>query len=249
MSRTPKLLLPGKEAKLFEWIRTLSGLSSPRLRSQITRGEETDVLKLVLGEASFLVSAPADADVADQLVEKGAVALMRELDPSLYARYLVVASEENFAAGDLAGALDQARESLGLEPDYAPAHTQLGVALVANGDIPEGLAAFETANGLDPSYVAVYGPWAEALLEQGEDRRAAELLEQALVLDPENAQLLIAWGRTLSASKQWKAASAKFENATLVDPEAAEAFNDWGLAARPSCAPDTPRRSTTGATP
>jgi len=59
--------------------------------------------------------------------------------------------------GDAQGALEKFRAASKLAPDYAPAHYQMGLALLKTGKIQEARAEFEKAHQLDPRLRAPHG--------------------------------------------------------------------------------------------
>ena len=54
-------------------------------------------------------------------------------------------------AGDVQGAVAQFRSAIQLAPSYAPAHYQLGLALLRQGVKDEAGVEFDKASALDPN--------------------------------------------------------------------------------------------------
>ena len=52
--------------------------------------------------------------------------------------------------GDLDGAISQFRAAINTSPDYAPAHFQLGIALLQQGKKEQAALEFQKASELDP---------------------------------------------------------------------------------------------------
>ncbi|HVV27909.1 MAG TPA: methyltransferase [Rhizomicrobium sp.] len=85
------------------------------------------------------------------------------------------------AAGDTAGALDEAREAAALNANVAPAVLALGEALLAasdanSGALPAAIAELQRALRLDPDLAGVRERIAAAWLKAGEAGRALEIL-------------------------------------------------------------------------
>jgi Flp pilus assembly protein TadD len=57
-------------------------------------------------------------------------------------------------AGDLDGAIAQFRSAINSEPNYAPAHYELGLALQQSGKKDEATKEFQKAAELDPHLAA-----------------------------------------------------------------------------------------------
>lgn len=55
-----------------------------------------------------------------------------------------------FKAGDIEGAISQFRAAINAVPDYAPAHFDLGLALLQQGQQEEAQKEFQKATSLDP---------------------------------------------------------------------------------------------------
>ncbi|MEI9991278.1 MAG: methyltransferase domain-containing protein [Rhizomicrobium sp.] len=88
------------------------------------------------------------------------------------ARTLLVEAE--LASGDIAAALDVAREAAALNPNVPQALVALGDALMAAGHLPAAIAEFHRALRLDPASVAARLKLGLAWLEAGEADKALE---------------------------------------------------------------------------
>jgi len=76
------------------------------------------------------------------------------------------------------------------QPDYSPAHYNLGNAFASLGRFPEAIREFGVAARLDPSDSMAEANWGAALAEAGELSAAREHLKKAVELDPKNAVAL-----------------------------------------------------------
>jgi Tfp pilus assembly protein PilF len=78
------------------------------------------------------------------------------------------------------------REAIRLQPDYAPAHYNLGNALWAKGKADEAIAAFRGAIRLQPDDAPAHCNLGHALLQQGHFRAALEALRRGHQLGRRN---------------------------------------------------------------
>jgi tetratricopeptide (TPR) repeat protein len=81
------------------------------------------------------------------------------------------------------------RKALTLDPKSAKAHTNLGVALQAQGDLKGASECYKNALDLDPKFVQAHGALGRALLVQGAFPEARAATQQALDLLPQGHPL------------------------------------------------------------
>jgi predicted TPR repeat methyltransferase len=93
------------------------------------------------------------------------------------------------AAGDISGALAEAREAVSLNPDIAPAVLALGEALLAADLLPAAIAELQRTFRLDPDLARARELVAAAWLKAGEADKALEALG---VLEHPPAEMLAA---------------------------------------------------------
>jgi Flp pilus assembly protein TadD len=128
-----------------------------------------------------------------------------------------------------AEAADHFRESIRLNPDSAPTHYNLGLALVSMRRLDEAVSEFQAAIGLDPGHAEAHnnlgvmwqraGRWPEALAEF---RRAA-------ALSPENTEALNNLGRLLVADRQYAEATVTLQRAVAANPDYVSALTALAL--------------------
>lgn len=91
--------------------------------------------------------------------------------------------------GDDEAVVDEWRQAIELEPDYAPVHAALGDVYRVGGELDAARHAYLRAVSLDPSLApALYGL---ALLYDacGDEHKAREYLDRAIAAAPSNSQL------------------------------------------------------------
>jgi tetratricopeptide (TPR) repeat protein len=131
---------------------------------------------------------------------------------------------------DYQEALNAYEQAILLDPSYARAYNDKGVALSRLGRYQEALNAFEQAIRLDPSYARAYNDKGAALSRLGRYQEALNAFEQAIRLDPSYARAYNDKGAALSLFGRYQEALNAFEQAILLDPSYARAYNDKGIA-------------------
>jgi len=83
----------------------------------------------------------------------------------------------------------QFRLAARLDPDYAQAHTNLGVALRRKGDLDGAIAKYREAIRLEPDDAEAHSNLGIALYDKGDGQAALEEFRRASELDPKNAAI------------------------------------------------------------
>lgn len=91
------------------------------------------------------------------------------------------------------------KSAVRLQPDYAAAYNNLGLAFAAQGS-PDAIQAFRTAVHLKPDYPDAHYNLANAWKAQGRLAKAVESYRQALALSPDNPDIHYNLANTLKAS-------------------------------------------------
>lgn len=107
-------------------------------------------------------------------------------------------------AGDFTGAVKAFKHALVIQPDFAEAHYNLGLALLADsGNLPawkDALAEFRAALAEKPKYFEARRMAGVSLLETGDATNAIPELKAALGLNPTSAEAHFDMGRALEAA-------------------------------------------------
>ncbi len=91
-------------------------------------------------------------------------------------------------------AIRLARQAVESAPEYAPAHTALGVELFLRDENDEAESELRRASELDPELAAAYFPLAQVLADQGDCNEGDEMLARAREVAGEDpAQLAQGW--------------------------------------------------------
>ena len=147
--------------------------------------------------------------------------------------------------GRLSEALPYLETAVRIDPDSAPAHTDLGSALAKAGRLPEAIAQFKAAVLLAPGAPIPHNNLGSALTEAGRLPEAIAEFQTALRLDPDydearrnlaaaqaggSAQTQASRGIALLKAGDATGAIAELESALRLDPNDADAQNNLGVA-------------------
>jgi tetratricopeptide (TPR) repeat protein len=94
-------------------------------------------------------------------------------------------------AGDLEGAVKGYREFLGLQPNEAPVHSNLGVLLSHLGRYDEAVVEYQKALDLDPQNASIVRNLGLAYYKSGRIPDAANAFSKAKTLAPDNFQTML----------------------------------------------------------
>jgi Flp pilus assembly protein TadD len=144
-------------------------------------------------------------------------------------------------AGDPVGAARQFRASLQLNPDSAPTHYNLGIALSLQRSYAEAIAEFREALRVDPDYADAHNNLGALLTLQGQFDEAAGHYRRAIALRDDNADAHNNLARILWAEGQSTDAIREFQRAAALRPDAPSPLA--GLAWVRATAPDAALRS------
>ena len=122
------------------------------------------------------------------------------------------------------------RRALELNPDYAEAHNNLGIALKDQGQLDEAVACCRRALELKPDYAEAHNNLGLALKEQGKLDEAVACYRRALELKPDYAEAHNNLGTAFKDQGKLDEAVACYRRALELKPDYAEAHNNLGSA-------------------
>jgi protein O-GlcNAc transferase len=144
---------------------------------------------------------------------------------ALHLLGVVKHQRQNFAASvELIG------RALRRNPNFAPAHFNIGNALAALGRHAEALASFERALALQPGYAEALSNRGNALLALRRPTDALQSYDRALALQPRDAETLYNRGNALLALQRADEALASYDQALAIEPGFALARTSRGNA-------------------
>jgi protein O-GlcNAc transferase len=122
------------------------------------------------------------------------------------------------------------RRVLELKPDYAEAHTTLGVALMGLGQAEDAVESYRRALAIKPDSAEAYCNLGIALKELGQLENAAASCRHALEIKPNFAEAFGNLGNVQLALGQYDNAVESCRHALEIKPESAEALCNLGHA-------------------
>jgi Flp pilus assembly protein TadD len=130
--------------------------------------------------------------------------------------------------------LDQAirhyRQALAIQPSYAQAHNNLGMALDEQGNFDEAIQHYRQALRIKPNYAQAHNNLGITLDNQGKSDEAIEHYKQALRIRPDYAKAHNNIGIALSEQGRFDEAIRHYEEALRTRPDYANAHNNLGVA-------------------
>lgn len=130
----------------------------------------------------------------------------------------------------LAAALKELKRAVALDASYAPAHLEIGRALLVMGRAEEALEALKRAVALAPSDAEAHSALGVAHLAVGKMEDAVRELSRSAELAPGDAERQTNLGTALLAAGRAEPAIAAYERAAKLAPGDARVLNDLGTA-------------------
>jgi predicted O-linked N-acetylglucosamine transferase (SPINDLY family) len=134
-------------------------------------------------------------------------------------------------AGDARAACERYRAALGLAPQYARAHLNLGIALEALGEAEPARRAFEAALAIDAGEPYANYNLGKLLFARGAPAQAEPLLRRALQARPDFPEALVVLAGVLEARADPDAAAAALEAALRARPDYPVALRNYAALA------------------
>jgi serine/threonine-protein kinase len=127
-------------------------------------------------------------------------------------------------------AIAYCRAALALRPDESVAHSNLGTALAAQGQVDEAIEHWRKALAINPTDPGAHFSLGTALLPRGQVDEAIEHCRQAVALGHSDAAAHNNLGLALKAGGQVDEAMASYRRALAIDPRCAAAYVNLGQA-------------------
>jgi len=127
-------------------------------------------------------------------------ALARKAQPEAEAQTLYLRGRLRRQRGQVEAALRDLEGAVGLRPDFAPAHLQLGLARIDGTDHDGAVRALQRAVELEPESADARYYLGSQLLRGGDAQRAVPHLRVAAAHRPDDRDVIYALGRALRAT-------------------------------------------------
>ncbi len=133
--------------------------------------------------------------------------------------YYNLALENSDNQEQLKLAEDYFKKAVNLDPEFAIAHNNLGLAYKALDQNKEALSSFQTAIDLDPKYKKPYLNIGSTYLAQKKYDKVLEFYQKALEIDPDYALAYYAIGNFYFSQKKYPEAIASIQKSQKLDPK------------------------------
>ena len=134
------------------------------------------------------------------------------------------------AEGKTTDAIEQFKQALQINPDYAEGQNNWGNALASQGKVTEAIEHYERALQINPDYAEGHNNLGLALAGQGKLDEAVQHYDRALQIKPDFADAHNNLGLALARQGKGTEAIEQYERALEIKPDFVEARVNWGLA-------------------
>ncbi len=149
--------------------------------------------------------------------------------PGSYQTYVLLAQAARLT-GKHAEAQAAATHAIAIRPLFAPAHNELGLALVQQGKTDDAIAAWQRAVSLKADYAEAYSNLGAALSQADRLEEGAAALQKAVELNPNHAPAHNNFASTLDALHRTDQAIAQWQRALELQPGFFDALLNLGKA-------------------
>ncbi|MGL5058469.1 MAG: tetratricopeptide repeat protein [Microcoleus sp.] len=130
----------------------------------------------------------------------------------------------------LQGAIECYARAIAIAPNYAAAHSNLGVVKQRLGLLSEAIAHYRQALAIEPDLAETASNLGSALAETGDSAGAIAAYQRALELNPNCAEALVNLGVSQEASGLFAEAISSYQQAIQINPDCAVAYLNLAIA-------------------
>jgi Flp pilus assembly protein TadD len=127
-------------------------------------------------------------------------------------------------------AIDALNNVLKLDPKYASAYHNLGIAMKEKGDLDGAILQYRKAIELNPKDASAYYNLGIAMSDKGDLNGAILQYQEAIKLDPKDASAYYNLGIAMSNKGDLNGAILQYQEAIKLDPKDAMAYYNLGIA-------------------
>lgn len=131
-------------------------------------------------------------------------------------------------------AIDCYKQVLRINPDYAEAYFNMGIALKKKGDLEAAIYSYKQALKINPDFAGALNNIGNILKDKGDIEAAINNYKQAIKIKPDNAETYFNLGNILSEKKDLEAAINCFDLALKLKPTYFKAYLNMGIALKDS---------------
>ena len=139
-----------------------------------------------------------------------------------------IAGASNAALMQFDAAIESYKKALRIQPDYADAYYNMGVALNDKGDPEAAIESYKQALRIQPDYADAYNNMGVALNDKGDPEAAIESYKQALRIKPDFAEGHSNLGAAFQLLNQVEQAVASYEKAISLKKDFNTAISGLG---------------------
>ena len=130
--------------------------------------------------------------------------------------------------GPIESAINSFKKALALNPDYAEAHYNLGVAFQRTNQLDNAVECYEKSITLKHAYPTAHNNLGVIMLERSQLDSAVKSFEWAVAYSPEYAEAHNNLGSAFQELNQFDLAKEQFKKAVSINQDYALAFNNLG---------------------
>jgi len=119
-----------------------------------------------------------------------------------------------------------------LNPNYAVAHYNLGIALQDEGSLEKSIMSYKKALTIKPDYVDAYNNMGNVFKDQGKLKEAIAAYNKAVVIKPNYVNAYNNIGNALRDQGKLEEAVDVYKKALAIKPDYTDAYNNMGNALR-----------------
>jgi Tfp pilus assembly protein PilF len=153
---------------------------------------------------------------------------MLERFPNAVTLYKI-AGASNAGLMQFDAAIDNYKQALKINPDYAEVYINMGNALKDKGDLEAAIENYKKALKINPDYAAAYINMGTILQNKGDLEAAIENYKKALKINPDYVAAYINMGTAMQNKGDLEAAIENYKKALKINPDYAEVYNNMGI--------------------
>jgi tetratricopeptide (TPR) repeat protein len=194
-------------------------------------GQLTFLSLFAIGQSYYIEGAYADSL---EVIQKAVGSVVPGTEPveGLADAYFRLGWLHQVPIGDDERAIADYDQAIALQPDYALAYYNRGVAYADKGDLDHAIADYDQAIALQPDYAVAYSSRGVAYHHKGDLDHAIANYDQAIALKPDYAEAYYNRGVAYRAKGDLDHAIADYDQAIALKPDYAVAYGNRGVAYR-----------------